>query len=353
MANNGGLTSTQLPASSSPAGGAVPPSVASGAGDDQIEQRGDARGQGAYGYSTIGSVEVARATPSPPTTPTTTSPTSSMYGYWLVGSDGGIFTFGSAHFYGSTGSIPVAATGRRASCPTANNAGYWLVGSDGGVFAFGNAGYYGSIPGASLAPQDVRPAAAASTPRSSASFRPPTAVGTSWWPPTVAYLASVMPRFAGSLPGDWRLRGARGWRSCRTPPGNGYWVVTQTGQRLRRSGTRPTVPAPPGPQGVPVTSAVRTADGGGYLDPSGRTAPSMPTTGTRALCGGPQRDCIGGLERGLRRPSSPTLRRRRATGWRRSDGAGRPLRRRPQRGIDGGKPPQRLDHRRHRFLTAR
>ena len=26
-------------------------------------------------------------------------------GYWLVAADGGIFSFGNAHFYGSTGSV--------------------------------------------------------------------------------------------------------------------------------------------------------------------------------------------------------------------------------------------------------
>ena len=78
-------------------------------------------------------------------------PPAVTHGYWLVGSDGGIFTFGSAQFYGSTGSLvlqrPVVGIS-----PTSNRAGYWLVASDGGVFAFGNAGYYGSIPGAGLTP---------------------------------------------------------------------------------------------------------------------------------------------------------------------------------------------------------
>ena len=68
-----------------------------------------------------------------------------------MGSDGGIFTFGSAQFYGSTGSLhlqrPVVGI-----TPTANRGGYWLVASDGGIFAFGNAGYYGSIPGSGLKP---------------------------------------------------------------------------------------------------------------------------------------------------------------------------------------------------------
>src|SRR4051812_49072356 len=59
-------------------------------------------------------------------------------GYWLVGSDGGVFTFGDAAFYGSTGSMqlnkPVVAI-----VPTVDSHGYWLVAGDGGIFAFGNA----------------------------------------------------------------------------------------------------------------------------------------------------------------------------------------------------------------------
>ncbi len=31
--------------------------------------------------------------------------------------------------------------------PTADRGGYWLIGSDGGVFAFGDAGFIGSLPG--------------------------------------------------------------------------------------------------------------------------------------------------------------------------------------------------------------
>ncbi len=73
------------------------------------------------------------------------------HGYWLVGSDGGIFTFGSALFYGSTGSLrlqrPVVGI-----VPTADRGGYWLDASDGGVFSFGDTGFYGSIPGLGLNP---------------------------------------------------------------------------------------------------------------------------------------------------------------------------------------------------------
>src|SRR6202020_2635966 len=70
-------------------------------------------------------------------------------GYWLVASDGGIFSYGDATFYGSTGAIhlnlPIVGM-----APTIDGHGYWLVAYDGGVFTCGNAGYYGSTAGKGL-----------------------------------------------------------------------------------------------------------------------------------------------------------------------------------------------------------
>ncbi len=70
-------------------------------------------------------------------------PTSVGLGYRLVAADGGIFSFGDAQFYGSTGSLvlnkPVVGM-----ASTHDDGGYWLVASDGGIFAFGDASFYGS-----------------------------------------------------------------------------------------------------------------------------------------------------------------------------------------------------------------
>ncbi|HET7489859.1 MAG TPA: superoxide dismutase family protein [Acidimicrobiales bacterium] len=69
--------------------------------------------------------------------------TPSAQGYWLVASDGGIFTEGDAAFLGSTGgsklNSPIVAM-----AATSSGQGYWLVAADGGVFAYGDAGFYGS-----------------------------------------------------------------------------------------------------------------------------------------------------------------------------------------------------------------
>ena len=69
-------------------------------------------------------------------------------GYWLVATDGGIFSF-NAPFLGSTGNIhlnkPIVGI-----AGTASGSGYWMVASDGGIFAFGNATFLGSMGGQHL-----------------------------------------------------------------------------------------------------------------------------------------------------------------------------------------------------------
>jgi hypothetical protein len=64
----------------------------------------------------------------------------------LVASDGGIFAFGDARFYGSTGAITLAKP-IIAMAATPIGHGYWLEASDGGVFTFGDAKFLGSLGG--------------------------------------------------------------------------------------------------------------------------------------------------------------------------------------------------------------
>src|SRR5204862_6477325 len=69
--------------------------------------------------------------------------TPSGMGAWCVASDGGVFTSGDAHFYGSTGAMhlnqPIVGI-----AATRTGRGYWFVASDGGVFSFGDAKFRGS-----------------------------------------------------------------------------------------------------------------------------------------------------------------------------------------------------------------
>src|SRR5581483_7446831 len=75
-------------------------------------------------------------------------------GYWLVASDGGIFSFGTARFFGSTGGTtlrqPVVSM---AVTPTGS--GYWLAAAGGGVFSDGDAAFRGSGVGQSALGKQV------------------------------------------------------------------------------------------------------------------------------------------------------------------------------------------------------
>ncbi len=70
-------------------------------------------------------------------------------GYWIVGSDGRVHTFGHARFYGDLGGRPLASP-IVASARTPDGHGYWLAAADGSVFSFGDAGYHGSMSGRRL-----------------------------------------------------------------------------------------------------------------------------------------------------------------------------------------------------------
>ena len=135
-------------------------------------------------------------------------------GYWLVASDGGIFGFGDARFYGSTGSMPLnkPIVGMAA---TPDGGGYWLVASDGGIFGYGDA---------ELLRIDRRHAARTSP---SSAWRPH---------PTAGLLAGGLRRRHLQLRRRQVLRLDRGMRlnkpivgMAATPDGKGYWLVASDG----------------------------------------------------------------------------------------------------------------------------
>ncbi len=107
-----------------------------GAADGGIFAYGDARFYGSTGGKQLNEPIVA------------VDGTPDGRGYWEVASDGGVFTFGDAKFHGSTGNIrlnrPVVGLES-----TPDGGGYVMVASDGGIFAFGDAHFYGSAAGKS------------------------------------------------------------------------------------------------------------------------------------------------------------------------------------------------------------
>jgi photosystem II stability/assembly factor-like uncharacterized protein len=217
----------------------------------------------------------------PPASPPT-------HGYWLVGSDGGIFTFGSAEFYGSTGSLhlqrPVVGI-----VPTSDHGGYWLDASDGGVFSYGDTQFYGSIPGLDIHPYgsglpdslDAPVVGMVPSANDGGYFM----VGSDG-----GVFAFGDAKFTGSCPG---IGGCSGAAVAVMPDatGNGYWVVTQTGH-VYTFGDAPYYGAP-GPQSVPVTSAVRSPNGNGYMILFANGA--IASYGQTAYIGCPSGAPFGGL----------------------------------------------------------
>ncbi len=267
----------------------IPPSVNLGTVDITVTTPAGTSAVSAadhYTYTADGTSSPPPSPPPPPPPPPSPAPS---HGYWLVGSDGGIFSFGSSQFYGSTGSLhlqrPVVGI-----TPTAGRGGYWLVASDGGIFAFGDAGFYGSIPGAGLHP------AGSGLPHSLNApivGMVPSSDGGGYF--MVASDGGVFAfgdaRFEGSCPG---IGGCRGAAVAVVPDatGNGYWVVTSTGGVYTFGDA--TAYGAPGTQSSAITSAVATPSGHGYwvLDAAGQVF----NYGDAAAMGSMPAGSAGGLD---------------------------------------------------------
>jgi len=135
-------------------------------------------------------------------------------GYWTVGSDGGVFSYGAVGFYGSMGGIQLAAP-VVGMTPTPDGGGYWLVAKDGGIFSFGDAGFYGSMGGKHLDAPIVGMAA--------------TADGRGYWlvGSDGGIFAFGDAGFAGSMGGQHLNAPIVGMAA--TPNGGGYWLVGSDG----------------------------------------------------------------------------------------------------------------------------
>ncbi len=73
------------------------------------------------------------------------APTLSGNGYWLVGSDGGVFAFGNAGYHGSLPGSGGAASAVVGIEPTTSGGGYWVAEVNGTSPNFGNATNLGSV----------------------------------------------------------------------------------------------------------------------------------------------------------------------------------------------------------------
>ncbi len=133
-------------------------------------------------------------------------------GYWIVASDGGVFSFGNAQFYGSMGGQPLnSPVVGIAARPQGD--GYWLVASDGGIFCFGAAGFYGSMGGQPLNQPIVGMCSTAS--------------GNGYW--MVAKDGGIFSFGDAPFNGSWGGHGLTDFVGMASTPANGYWLVRSTG----------------------------------------------------------------------------------------------------------------------------
>jgi hypothetical protein len=135
-------------------------------------------------------------------------------GYWLLAEDGGIFSYGAANFFGSMGGRPLNQPVNGLE-RTNDNGGYWLVAYDGGIFAFGNARFFGSTGGMRLN-QPVL-----------GMERTPSGNGYWLFARDGGVFAFGDAKFHGSL-GGHRIFGEI-VAMQRTPSGNGYWMLGSDG----------------------------------------------------------------------------------------------------------------------------
>lgn len=185
-------------------------------------------------------------------------------GYWLVGANGAVLSFGAAIGYGSLSARAAARSPVVALAPTNDFGGYWLLQADGRVDAFGDAHLHGEPGPGQLGAPAVGLAATPS--------------GDGYWVATRAgrVLALGDAHYYGSLSGRHLSAPVVGIAS--TASGRGYWLVSADGGvfafgdatfagSAAGGAPRPVVGMAPGPYGYRL--ADRSGDvyayGAGYL----------------------------------------------------------------------------------------
>ncbi|MDQ3107153.1 MAG: peptidoglycan recognition protein family protein, partial [Actinomycetota bacterium] len=133
-------------------------------------------------------------------------------GYWVLGRDTGLYTFGNAPFAGGAGEIPAPAVSMAA---TVTGQGYWLLSANGRVSAYGDAVNHGSTESMRLNAPAVR--------------LEPTRTGRGYWIQAAdgGIFSFGDAAFYGST-GNLKLNSPVISMSA-TPSGRGYWLLAGDG----------------------------------------------------------------------------------------------------------------------------
>jgi N-acetylmuramoyl-L-alanine amidase len=234
------LPTTALITIAGTAGGLAGTRVASAAADSPLPDS-----VVPFGATSVGANAISK--PAAPIVGMASTPSGG--GYWMVGSDGGVFSYGDAKFYGSEGGVhlnkPVVGM-----AATPDGGGYWLVAADGGVFSFGNARFWGSTGHMVLNKPVVGMAA--------------TQDGGGYW--LVAADGGIFSF------GDARFWGSTGHRVLNKPVvgmaatrgGGGYWLVAADGGIFSFGDATFYGSASPSHSSAPAVGMAAVPGGGGY-----------------------------------------------------------------------------------------
>jgi hypothetical protein len=190
-------------------------------------------------------------TTGPTTTPTTAPPAPGVRsGYWMLGSDGKVYNFGTAQNYGDAGLLPGAQAVHLEPTPSGN--GYWIVDDTGGVSSYGDAVYHGGPDSLTLRPGEKVTSLSS------------TATGQGYW--MFTNMGRVLPYGDAVSYGDMSKTklNAPVLGSIVTPTGKGYYMVAADGG-IFSFGDATFYGSMGGKTlNAPVESLVPTSDGRGY-----------------------------------------------------------------------------------------
>ncbi|MFI5040522.1 MAG: CAP domain-containing protein [Acidimicrobiales bacterium] len=144
----------------------------------------------------------------------TMTATPDQRGYWVLGSDGGVFAFGDAHYAGSVPGLHVVTSAIDLKASPSGE-GYWILGRDGGVFTFGDAAFHGSLPQIGVHTRAVKLI--------------PTRSGNGYW--ILGADGGVFSFGDASYLGSLPQLGIRdvSVSLANTPSSNGYWILGADG----------------------------------------------------------------------------------------------------------------------------
>jgi hypothetical protein len=179
------------------------------------------------------------------------TPARPLSGYWMLGSRGEIYAFGSAAHLGNAGPLPPAVSAVDLE-PAPSGTGYWVLTSDGNVRRFGDAAALGNVAPTRLSPGE-QVASLSATPS-----------GAGYWVFTNRGRAIAFgdAKFLGDV-SSVTLNGPV-LDSVATPSGQGYYMVASDGGIFSFGDARFYGSTGGQRLNAPVRSLVPAADGKGY-----------------------------------------------------------------------------------------